>query len=522
MIARNLLVGSLTGAALLLGCSESAGPGPGPGAVVISIVAGDDQSGFAGTTLPVPLRVQVSQDSLPVAGTTIDWSTTNGSLAIPSSVSDEQGVATAVWTLGSSVGPASATASVSGESAARVTFRAQARSTAGRLVLSIVSGAGQTGIVQDPLPLPLRVKVTEDGAPKAGIAIGWSTTSGSFSISSSTTDANGVASARWILGPTPGSASATASVSGAVGTPVQFGATALSITSGTVSSGDNQSGVVGEPLPQPLVVRVLGSGVPEAGVAVTWTDSSGLLSPTQTVTDAAGLASLPFTMPTRSGPITVYAVIDRSKDPPVAFHLQARAGPSTAIVSNSWVAGRSIPQNFPAPIISARAVDRYGNPAARATIAWSVVSGPVGLVWSSTEQVDGSWLEASLRFTGGTGDAVVRATLAGTAVYTDFSFAVTPPEPLVILELEYPESFVSGINGSNPAVDTLPIGGKMTWLLPYQDLESHEIESVGSPTFIGGILGWGASTLTVTFTVPGTYRYQDKYWPGVVGTIVVQ
>src|SRR5205814_9830581 len=59
----------------------------------------------------------------------------------------------------------------------------------------------------------------------AGVAVLWTTVSGTLSSSSSTTDANGVATVEWTLGPTVGSQTATATVTGL--RPVRFSVIAV-------------------------------------------------------------------------------------------------------------------------------------------------------------------------------------------------------------------------------------------------------------------------------------------------------
>jgi plastocyanin len=89
------------------------------------------------------------------------------------------------------------------------------------------SGDGQTGDPGQPLAAPLRIAATRGGTPEAGAPVTWTATgTGSLAPASGTTDANGIASAAWTLGQEQGTQSAQAVVSGAVGSPVIFSATA--------------------------------------------------------------------------------------------------------------------------------------------------------------------------------------------------------------------------------------------------------------------------------------------------------
>jgi plastocyanin len=83
----------------------------------------------------------------------------------------------------------------------------------------------------------------------------------------------------------------------------------------------------------------------------------------------------------------------------------------------------------------------------------------------------------------------------------------------------------SGLNGSaNPAVDTVAVGGSVTWTWTNTGNVAHGIQSLASPSFpTGTVLTGDGSTYRVTFTTPGTYQY-DCLVHGTMmpGTIVVR
>lgn len=66
-------------------------------------IGGDGQEARAGETLPLPLRVGVSNGSAPVEGATIHWKVESGggSLSVTENATGTDGVATCAWTLGS-------------------------------------------------------------------------------------------------------------------------------------------------------------------------------------------------------------------------------------------------------------------------------------------------------------------------------------------------------------------------------------------------------------------------------------
>lgn len=69
--------------------------------------------------------------------------------------------------------------------------------------------------------------------------------------------------------------------------------------------------------------------------------------------------------------------------------------------------------------------------------------------------------------------------------------------------------FRSNRNGSlNAAVDTVAVGGKVTWKWAGAGTVPHNVASVGTPSFTSGEIKTGdGSTYELTFTSPGTYRY---------------
>jgi plastocyanin len=111
------------------------------------------------------------------------------------------------------------------------------------------SGDTQEGPANQALPSELRVQVTRDGAPASGVTVTWSTGSGgSLTPSTDQTDADGLSSSVWTLGPTTGPQSATARVDGSsLNSTATFTATASSGTPGHViqvisadAQGDNR------------------------------------------------------------------------------------------------------------------------------------------------------------------------------------------------------------------------------------------------------------------------------------------
>jgi len=95
----------------------------------------------------------------------------------------------------------------------------------------------------------------------------------------------------------------------------------------------------------------------------------------------------------------------------------------------------------------------------------------------------------------------------------------TPPAGAVTVGNDF---FSAG--GAAPAVTTVPAGTTVTWTWTNTGGVSHSVQSVGTPSFASsGIKAGEGSTYQVTFTTPGTYRYDCAvHGTAMSGTVVVQ
>jgi plastocyanin len=197
---------------------------------------------------------------------------------------------------------------------------------------SVDNGDAQTGTVGEALATPLQVLVSENGTPASGTTVTWSTASGgSLSPTSAATDANGLASSTWTLGPAAGSQSAQATLSGAAGSPVVFSGTAAAGTVSTLSpaGGDGQNGAINTQLPQPVQAKVsddFGNGI--EGVSVAWAATGATVSAPTVVSDPAGISAVNVTLGATAGPIIITATAGDLAGSPLTFTATALAGPA--------------------------------------------------------------------------------------------------------------------------------------------------------------------------------------------------
>jgi plastocyanin len=240
-----------------------------------------------------------------------------------------------------------------------------------------VSGDGQNGTVGQPLAQPIQVLVTENNSPVVGATVTWSTTlsQGELTPSSQSTDGNGLASTLWTLGPFKGLQTITATVIGATTAAMNFTATAVPDVPVALTkvTGDNQTSMVNTVLAhvQARLVDRFENGIP--GVAVSWSVSSGTVSPMSDVTDPAGISSVLVTLGATAGPVTISAVADGLNGSPTTFNATAEAIPTQALVRVGNVFFTSARNGSSNPAVDTVAVG--------SDVAW---------VWGNTDQVSHS------------------------------------------------------------------------------------------------------------------------------------
>ena len=181
-----------------LRCTEKVGPEP--VATDIEMLEGDNQTGHVGELLASPLVVLVTDESgNPVEGVSVTWSAQGGTVAPATTTTGSNGRASVQWTLGTTVGEQTATASASGLTGSPVTFTSVA--TEGPLPggLAITTNppvSALTGEVFDPVVQPVVVLRDGGGNPVADAQVAASIASGGGTLegtTTATTDASGTA-----------------------------------------------------------------------------------------------------------------------------------------------------------------------------------------------------------------------------------------------------------------------------------------------------------------------------------------
>jgi len=238
----------------------------------IMLVSGSGQSARINTTLADSIVVKVvDPNGAALPNVSVTFATTSGNVSPTPRSTDAQGLAKVRWTLGTTAGAVTLSASATGADPLDVSARAL---KADSVFLS--AGGSQTGRVGSALPQEVVVEVRDklSQVVMPGIAVTFTPTAGSGSVNNGTvvTDAAGLARTTWTLGTTKGTK--TLNVATVDAGALSLTATALQDTSRSITStGSGQTAAVTEALLNSLSVRVVDRfGNAVVGDTIVWDD----------------------------------------------------------------------------------------------------------------------------------------------------------------------------------------------------------------------------------------------------------
>lgn len=332
------LSGLLAAGVFLAACGSSNEPNRTPSAVLI--IAGNNQTGPAGAALALPLTVQVDDkqgDGLKGVAVTFAVTAGGGSIQTATVSTNAQGQAATTWTVGTAVGAVNtATASVAGVStaatfAATVTAAAVASAT-------MVQGDAQSGPVGNALPQPMIAEFRDAfNNVVSGVGVTWAITAGGGSLTGpqAITDAQGRATASWILGLELGNGHTVTATAEGVAATGTAQATLGAGTTLSIAGGDGQIAPGGTALATALSVRVRTATAQNISkVPVSWAVATGggTLTQTETLTDANGLATNAWTLGAGAGAQSVTASNANTTPTSVTLSANAVAVPPSTII----------------------------------------------------------------------------------------------------------------------------------------------------------------------------------------------
>jgi hypothetical protein len=202
--------------------------------VALTKLDGDAQIGTVGEALQKPLLVQVLTDrQQPAAGRKVVFGLSTdsaaGQVSPDTSVTNEAGIASAHWVLGTAPGSHVVVARLVGIEGHSLEFTADANA-APPDTLSAESPLAQPGLRRQEVGTPPSVRVVDRyGNPVQNTPVAWQVTAGQGEVSEpiSNTDADGNATVRWTLGNRVGVHKLTAAIGSVTGSPVTFTAHVL-------------------------------------------------------------------------------------------------------------------------------------------------------------------------------------------------------------------------------------------------------------------------------------------------------
>ena len=295
------------------------------------------------------------------------------------------GRATSTLTLGDDAGTNTVEVSVEGISRTEVFNAEAALPPPMPTIPSSVSGGDQSGLTGEALANPFVVEVRDQyGGTMQGVTVTYSVSEGggSLSVTTATTDANGLAQSTLTLGSDPGTNSVEVSVEGISRTEVFDAEAVLPLPTPThlsIVSGGDQSGLTGETLANSFVVEVRDQyDAPTEEVTVTFAVSvgGGSLSSEMEMTDANGNAASTLSLGSDPGTNTVTVSVEGISRT-VVFNAEASLPPPTPtvllIVSGNNQSGSTGEMLAEAFIVEVR--DQYDAPSEGVTVSFAVVAG---------------------------------------------------------------------------------------------------------------------------------------------------
>ncbi len=399
---------------------------PGPPAI-LAIVAGDGQSVAAGSAVPTLPAVKVTDAfGNAISGFAINFAVASGGGAITgaAATTNASGVATVgSWTLGTSAGPNTLTATGTGLTPATVTFTAAAGAGAPTTVVAF-AGNNQTATAGAHVVTPPSVKVTDaNGNAVSGFTVVFAPAAGSGTVTggSATTNSSGIAAVgSWTLGPTPGAQSLTATASGLTGSPITFAAIAVAPVPARIvlNAGDGQTATTGNAVATPPSVKVVDAAdIPVPGFTVTFAVASGggSITGASAVTNVNGFANVgSWVLGGLAGTNTLTATATGLQGSPVIFAATAVAAPPVAMAINAGD-GQNVTAGTAVPVRpSVLVTDAQGRGVSGVTVTFSLRSGN-GSITGTTPATDASGIATLGSWTLGLGGNSLFAQVPGLA-----------------------------------------------------------------------------------------------------------
>lgn len=353
----------------------------------MQLVAGNAQSANAGTSVGASPSVRVrDQFGNAVSGTPVTFVVTAGGgvLAGATTTTDANGIATlASWTLGTTAGPNSVSASSADPGLAGITINFTATGTVGPAAnIAVNSGNGGTAVAGTTLATPPSVIIKDAfGNPVPNVSVTFATSSGSLSGASPTTNASGIATVgSWTLRTTAGPNTMTATSGSLAGSPVTFTATGTAGAAAKLdpNGGTSQTAVAGSAATPPSVIVRDANNNPVSGISVIFaiTGGGGSATGLAPTTNASGIATAgSWTLGLTAGANSMTATSAGLTGSPVTFTATGTTPPATTIAANGGSGQTATVGTTVVTAPSVKVTDVNGNPVAGVNVTFAVATG---------------------------------------------------------------------------------------------------------------------------------------------------
>jgi len=337
----------------------------------------DNLDGTAGESVGDLTITVVDAAGNPISGADVTWDGDGGIVGGDTTGSD--GSATGEWTLPTTAGESSVTATVGSQTA---TFTASGG--AGAAVTPSYSLVPASGTAGYSLTDPVVVTLTDQyGNAREGDDVTWTIVLGSGSASAPTgsTASDGSAETFWTLGDAAGVNTLTASVAGFDSTFTVDGVAGAAVQ--PAGSGSGQTGVVDQQLATVLSVTVTDEfGNPIEGEIVVWS-GDGIFQQDTDTTDVGGVATGAWKLGTLSGAQSASA---SAAGFTVGFTATATPGAATSLAQTG---GGTAPVGSAIPL-TLTVSDAFGNLRDGDAVTWTVTGGGGSVSGDATTAPDGS------------------------------------------------------------------------------------------------------------------------------------
>ena len=354
----------------------------------MALNAGNGQTATVNTAVATaPSVIVYDAYNNPVPNVVVTFAVTGGggSIGTTSATTNASGIATCgSWTLGTTAGANTLTASVTGLTGSPVTFTATG--TAGAATKYIVTPSTYSPAARSTITLTAQLADQYNNpVATSGITVTWSRTGtgGAWGATTTTTNASGVATTTYRVSRTAGRAytftARSTTPSTRTGTSATVTVVAGPPTQMALYAGNNQTATVGTAVATAPSVRLrdaYNNNCANAVVTFAVTAGGGTITTTSAATNASGVATCgSWTLGTKVGANTLRATYAGATGSPVTFTATGTVGAASKISLNAGNGQTATVGTAVATLPSVLATDQYNNPVSGVAVTFAVASG---------------------------------------------------------------------------------------------------------------------------------------------------